>query len=530
MDGIGELARMLGKGRSRGEGHARAKVTRVEADGTVYADVPGGAGEFPLTRVLAGARVGDWIEVEFRGGAAIAAGNATDPSAGASRVRTVELRTDAAVEAAARAAEAANTAEADARRAHDAADEAQESASTANTAANDALVQLATVEDVIGTVEWIAEHGTYEPTEDVAVDDSKVYFTRSGSGTQADPYVYTAVPEPTDEGLPGYYELHVDDALSQYVASHLALTDAGLYVLKDESGYKVLLSNDGMSVIDPQGHPVATYGASVDFASGRDWHMGGNDAYIFYDASEGTVTIGGSAVRLGDSRTLSELMAAVDGTIVFKVTEDYSADHSTATLTAHVYSGGEDVASQYAGSCFAWYRKDESGTSQDSTVPMVPLGNGRTITVARSTVGFGAAIVCRFTPPNDSVLLDGDDDTLTDSEGTPISGRTPSGDYVRVADLEATTTVFDADRLMLVGSEGESLVSIATLKDVFGDGDYERLSNKPSIEGVPLIDDKSFPDLGIFRTDAQGYSVADDYTLTTMDINALWANAQPIGG
>lgn len=317
MDGIGELARMLGKGRSRGEGHARARVTRVEADGTVYAEVPNGAGEFPLTRVLAGASAGDWLEVEFRGGAAIAAGNATDPSAGASRVRTVELRTDAAVEAAARAADAANAAEVDARRAHDAADEAQESARTANTAANDALVQLATVEDVIGTVEWIAEHGTYEPTADVAVDDSKVYFTRSGSGTQADPYVYTAVPEPTDEDIASYYELHVDDALSQYVASHLALTDAGLYVLKDESGYKVLLSNDGMSVIDPNGHVVATYGESITFDSSRQQYIGNEDAYILFtpehvedgETVEASIIIGGANVMLGSSKTLSEWTA-----------------------------------------------------------------------------------------------------------------------------------------------------------------------------------------------------------------------------
>ena len=100
---------------------------------------------------------------------------------------------------------------------------------------------------------------------------------------------------------------------------------------------------------------------------------------------------------------------------------------------------------------------------------------------------------------------------------------------MRIVDLEATTTVFDTDRLLLVGSEEEQLVSIATLKDVFGDGDYERLDNKPSIEGVTLSGDKTFQELGIFQTDGQGYDVPDDYTLSTLDINALWANAQPIG-
>ena len=205
------------------------------------------------------------------------------------------------------------------------------------------------------------------------------------------------------------------------------------------------------------------------------------------------------------------------------MTDAYSQDSSTATLTAHVYKGGEDVASQYPDSAFAWYRKSEDG------LPMVPLGNGRTITVERSTVGFGAAIRCNFTPPNDSALLTGDDDSLTTQDGTPMTARTPSGDYVRVADLAVETTVFDTDKVMLIGSEDEHLVPIATLKETFGDGDYERLSNKPSIEGVTLSGNKDFPDLGIFQTDQQGYSVPDEYTLTTLDINALWANAQPIG-
>lgn len=406
------------------------------------------------------------------------------------------------------------------------ASDAKNAASAATSAANDALVQVATVEDVLGAVNWITEHGTYALTTDTAVDPDKVYYTRSGSGTTQDPYIYTAVPEPTASGLPGYYELSIDTALSQFVASHLALTPAGLYVLKDGSGYKVLLSNTGMSVIDGSGHVVVTYGESITFDDDRLYSIGNEDAYITFvpaTATEDAQVIIGGNVLLGSDKTLSELMAEVDGTIVFKVSEDYSQDGASATLTAHVYQGGEDIASQYPGSAFAWYRKSEDGA------PLVPLGNGRTITVLRSTVGYGAAIVCRFTPPNDSLLLDSDDDTLTDSQDAPLAVRTPSGDYVRVADLEATTTVFDTDRLLLVGSEDEKLVSIATLKDVFGDGDYERLDNKPSIEGVELSGDKTFQELGIFQTDGQGYDVPDDYTLSTLDINALWANAQPIG-
>lgn len=561
MDGIAELARMLGKKQEPETSVATATVQRVEGD-TVWAEIEGGAGEFPCHRSTVDVSPGDTVVVTIENGRASVDGSTSAPSISATKANellqpiaesastaramagaaaaaaesaqesadqaagaasSAQQSADSAADAAQDAWDRAGSALADAARAQSAADAAQGSADAAQGAADSALVQLATVEDVVGTATWIAEHGTYELTEDTAVDDSKVYYERTGSGTSQDPYVYTAVAQPTDSGLPGYYELHVEQAVSQYVASHLALTDAGLYVLKDSSGYMLLCSNTGVSVIDPQGNVVATYGTTIDFASDRDWHMGSQDAYISYDASEGTITIGGSSINLGDSRTLSELLGEVDNTIVFKVTEEYSQDESSVTLTAHVYRGGEDIASQYPDSCFAWYRKNEDGS------PRIPLGDSPTITVQRSSVGYGAAIACSFTEPNDSVLLDSDDDALTDSEGTPIAARTPSGDYVRVADLEATTTVFDTDKLMLVGSEQEQLVSIATLKDVFGDGDYERLDNMPSIEDVTLVGNKTFPDLGIFKTDSQGYSVADDYTLTTLDINALWANAQPIG-
>ena len=247
-----------------------------------------------------------------------------------------------------------------------------------------------------------------------------------------------------------------------------------------------------------------------------------NNVYSWISIPDSAVVAALDAID-GVTDDVTALSEAVDSTIIFKVTEEYSHDESSVTLTAHVYRGGEDIASSFEDTDFAWYRKNEDGA------PEVPLGNGRTITVSRSTVGYGAAIKCNFTPTSGSVLLDSDDDTLTDSEGTPIAARTPSGDYVRVADLEATTTVFDTDKLMLVGAEEEQLVTIATLKDVFGDGDYERLDNMPSIEDVTLVGNKTFPDLGIFKTDSQGYPVADDYTLTTLDINSLWANAQPIG-
>lgn len=46
----------------------------------------------------------------------------------------------------------------------------------------------------------------YNLTEDTAVDSSKTYYMRSGSGSKTDPYVYEVVESPEDEGLGVYYE------------------------------------------------------------------------------------------------------------------------------------------------------------------------------------------------------------------------------------------------------------------------------------------------------------------------------------
>lgn len=47
----------------------------------------------------------------------------------------------------------------------------------------------------------------YAKTADVAIDDTKTYYTRTGSGTAESPYVYTAVEEPDVSDIGDYYEV-----------------------------------------------------------------------------------------------------------------------------------------------------------------------------------------------------------------------------------------------------------------------------------------------------------------------------------
>lgn len=272
-----------------------------------------------------------------------------DAAAASSSAASAQASAQQAISDAGAARAAATAAQADATAASQAANEAKGAATRANTAANDALTQLATVEDVIGVVDWVTEHGTYSLTTDTVIDPDKVYYTRTGSGTQADPYVYTAVAEPDVSDIGSYYELDIDEALSQYVASHLALTNAGLYVLKDANGYKLLLANDGMRVIDPAGHTVATYGESITFDSERPQRIGGTDSYIEWRDTDSD-GVPDSLAIVADSIELS------GGQSVSTGSGNVWANHSSATSASGISSWSDTFVAPTSAKPYVWMK------------------------------------------------------------------------------------------------------------------------------------------------------------------------------
>lgn len=249
--------------------------------------------------------------------------------------------------------DAAEQAKADAIRAKDAADdaadaaeladekagEAKASALVAGRAADGALTQLSVVEDVVGVLSWIAKHGTYSRTQDSAIVPGKHYFTKDGD-------VYSLVVNPaSDPAQAGYYELTgVDEAVTNYVASHLALTDQGLWVTKDNNAYKILLASDGMYVYDSDGLPVALFGESIEFSSTRPQYIGGEDAFIiFYDSDDDgipdAINIGGSSVTIMGNKRLSDILTNLD------ISTRQTADGAEITVGDHTVSlqNGEDA-------------------------------------------------------------------------------------------------------------------------------------------------------------------------------------------
>ncbi len=232
--------------------------------------------------------------------AAIAAQTSAEEAA--SDAQTAAAAANAAVERADNAYESARAAEAYAGAADDSAREA-----TAH--AVGALNSLSTVYDVVGMLNWISEHGTFVPTEDTEVmsgkfyfaeqedyvhtrdtevNHEKTYYSRSGEGTEESPYEYTVVENPTLSALSSYYELtthyvnadvqsgdpnamglyeftgELDETVQNYLASHLALTDEGLWITKDGTGCHLLLSGDRLSFRGSDGQEVAYIAVDPD--------------------------------------------------------------------------------------------------------------------------------------------------------------------------------------------------------------------------------------------------------------------------
>lgn len=378
-----------------------ARVVATDADGTVWVRLPGSDVDTPANGTVTTVTApGQEVHYRLANGRLSVTGNASSPAVGGAyvtqAVAPVAEKADEALGEAARAFVAADAAEADARRANEAANEAVEDAATANaaaaqaqadataagtaasaaqasatqanTAANDALTQLSTVQGVVGTVEWAATHSGQD--------------------------------------------------MATYISSHLALTDAGLWVLKDASGYKVLLANDGMSVVDPQGHVVTTFGESISFSSSRPQSIGGEDAYVvFFDASgdgvPDTIRIGGN-VLIGGNQTLSEVLAIVD---------EPTYDHSYAlvgnsyTFTAHLWRGGTDVAASVDPDYFGWWLRTESGETE--------IGRGLTVTVPASGAGYRGTVVGGIDDVLALQIADSSGNMIVDDSGDGIETYVP---------------------------------------------------------------------------------------------------------
>ena len=87
--------------------------------------------------------------------------------------------------------------------------------------------------------------------------------------------------------------------------------------------------------------------------------------------------------------TANSALSAAQGGIVLDTT--YTIAGGVATFSAHVYSCGEEVTSDFAATDFEWYYR--LGT----TASTVSLGTGKTKAVTISNLGYGGNVGCVLT-------------------------------------------------------------------------------------------------------------------------------------
>ena len=269
----------------------QAEVRRVDGD-IAWVHIPGGVDETPV-QLTTNAKKGDIVQVRISGGNAWLYGNQTAPPTDDTKAIIAEKKavvadehatnaiTSASIaqEAAESAQSSASDASSAAARAWNKAGEAETAAESAQSSASDAssaaarawnkadeaethaqeakvsatnageyaaraLGNLATVQSVAETLTWITQHGTMALTTDTALDPTHVYFVRDANGDYTvGSYTYSIVTEPVLEDISTYYELTIDESLNNYVGTHLALTNEGLWLLPASSGTnKVLIA------------------------------------------------------------------------------------------------------------------------------------------------------------------------------------------------------------------------------------------------------------------------------------------------
>lgn len=217
--------------------------------------------------------------------------------------------------------------------------DAQSSADIARTSADIAFKQLGYVEDIVGVLSMIAEHGQFAAaqedevlenrwyfektsdgkyevvnnltsvfhlTTDTSIEAGKTYYTRSGTGTEEDPYVYTAVETPVQAELSTYYEKYyvlvgIDEAIQNYVSSHLVLLEDGLWLQANDNDAKIQISteqgNEGVILYGSNNKPLAHYGSTTVIGDKDGFHIEIDGQEIgFYNAQTQVAYMTGSSL------------------------------------------------------------------------------------------------------------------------------------------------------------------------------------------------------------------------------------------
>lgn len=218
------------------------------------------------------------------------------------------------------------------------AEDAKTSAGIAQTSAEIAQTQLSLVENVVGVLQLVSEHGEFEKTEDTEVIPNKWYFTRSGTAPN---YVYSIVQTPSgNPKAQGWYEItDIDEAIRNYVSSQLVLDTSGLWLKTTGMQTKILLSStEGVVLYGADGQQVGKYGSSAQIGKNSGFHVVVNPADItFKDGTNADV------VKFGTRTVSSRKITDIDsGYSRVYLREGNSLEDSSVGMTVFEQGGSEE--------------------------------------------------------------------------------------------------------------------------------------------------------------------------------------------
>lgn len=127
----------------------------------------------------------------------------------------------------------------------------------------------------------------YIRTSDTEYDDEKTYYTLEATiVSNPDPQhlntyyelketyqVVTPIGNPSEQGLYEYGD--IKESIQQYIATHLALLDDGLYIQTNDQNdsYRLRISGSGVDIFATDGRIVASYAASAQIGRDDNYYM-----------------------------------------------------------------------------------------------------------------------------------------------------------------------------------------------------------------------------------------------------------------
>lgn len=426
-----------------------AEVRRIEGK-TAWVHIPGGVDETPVELTI-NAKEGDAVRVRVSGGQAWLVGNNTAPP-------TDDAEAKRAKATAGEAFQKANTAEENAEQAAKAAESAQASAENASEYASRALVNLSTVQSVVETLAWITEHGTMTQTTDTEIDQTHVYFVVDAEGD----YVvgsthYSVVTEPRVEDIATYYELSIDESLNNYVATHLAVTNEGLWILPATTGYKILIATGngttytaaGTYIIDASGATVARFGSNVILGESSRGHATiSRTKFTLYGSNGSTVVAefgvnndGSTGVATVTEKGKTSTNSRIDGVLYY----GFSASYIPTSITSCMMGETDVTSSTRTDGRFVYNSLFTSSTEITlvyTTNEPVSFANfnGATATGARAFANGKNSTASG----NDSASFGNSADATGVGSFAEGGNTTASGRYAHAEGLNTTASGYDA--------------------------------------------------------------------------------------